>query len=89
MVKRLFKNEDDLNAITGVSGCGPAFVYSFLQGLEDAAVLQGLSRNQARTLVIETVLGSTQLVKESGRSPQDLIHDVTSPGGLQLQVLLK
>ena len=81
--------EDDLNTVTGLSGSGPAFVYTFLQALEDAGVLQGLSRAQSRVLAIETVLGATELVKQSGRSPQDLIHDVTSPGGTTITGLVK
>ena len=70
-----------LHAVTGLSGSGPAYVYLFLQNLEDAGVLLGLSRADSRRLAIQTVLGSAELVRQSHSAPQDLIHDVTSPGG--------
>ncbi len=70
-----------LHAVTGLSGSGPAYVYLFLQSLEDAGVLLGLTRADSRKLAITTVLGSTELTRQSQRSPQELIHDVTSPGG--------
>ncbi len=70
-----------LHAVTGLSGSGPAYVYLFLQNLEDAGVLLGLSRADSRTLALQTVLGSAELARQSHGAPQDLIHDVTSPGG--------
>jgi pyrroline-5-carboxylate reductase len=74
-------NEDMMHAITGLSGSGPAFVELFIQAMEDAGVLLGLPRDMARSLAAQTTAGSARLVQKSGRSPQDLIHDVTSPGG--------
>jgi len=75
------QKEDMMHAITGLSGSGPAFVELFIQSLEDAGVLMGLPRDMARMLATQTTLGSARLVQKSDRSPQDLIHDVTSPGG--------
>ncbi|MBL8033535.1 MAG: pyrroline-5-carboxylate reductase [Leptospiraceae bacterium] len=75
------EQEKLLHAVTGLSGSGPAYVYLFLQNLEDAGVLLGLSRADSRQLAIQTVLGSAELVRQSHSAPQDLIHDVTSPGG--------
>ena len=75
------EQEKLLHAVTGLSGSGPAYVYLFLQNLEDAGVLLGLSRADSRRLAIHTVLGSAELVRQSQVAPQELIHDVTSPGG--------
>lgn len=75
------EQEKLLHAVTGLSGSGPAYVYLFLQNLEDAGVLLGLTRADSRRLAIQTVLGSAELVRQSHAAPQELIHDVTSPGG--------
>lgn len=75
------EQEKLLHAVTGLSGSGPAYVYLFLQNLEDAGVLLGLSRADSRKLALTTVLGSAELVRQSHLAPQELIHDVTSPGG--------
>ncbi|MDH4201028.1 MAG: pyrroline-5-carboxylate reductase [Spirochaetia bacterium] len=81
------KDEDMMHAITGLSGSGPAFVELFIQAMEDSGVLLGLPRDMARILAAQTVLGSARLVQRSDRSPQDLIHDVTSPGGTTISGL--
>ncbi|HRP70204.1 MAG TPA: pyrroline-5-carboxylate reductase [Turneriella sp.] len=75
------ENEKLLHAVTGLSGSGPAYVYLFLQTLEDSGVLLGLSRDDSRRLAMHTVLGSAELARQSQSAPQNLIHDVTSPGG--------
>jgi len=75
------EQEKLLHAVTGLSGSGPAYVYLFLQNLEDAGVLLGLSRADSRKLAIHTVLGSAELLRQAQVAPQELIHDVTSPGG--------
>jgi pyrroline-5-carboxylate reductase len=75
------QNENLMHAITGLSGSGPAYVELFIQALEDAGVLLGIPREMARRLAVQTVAGTAKLVQKSNRSPQDLIHDVTSPGG--------
>lgn len=75
------EQEKLLHAVTGLSGSGPAYVYLFLQNLEDAGVLLGLSRADSRALALQTVLGSAELARQSHEAPQNLIHDVTSPGG--------
>lgn len=90
VVREIFENTGEviyldqeklLHAVTGLSGSGPAYVYLFLQNLEDAGVLLGLSRADSRKLAISTVLGSAELARQSHEAPQQLIHDVTSPGG--------
>jgi len=75
------EQEKLLHAVTGLSGSGPAYVYLFLQNLEDAGVLLGLTRADSRKLALQTVLGSAELARQSQGAPQQLIHDVTSPGG--------
>lgn len=82
------QKEELLHAVTAVSGSGPAYVFLFLQAMEDAAVSHGLTRELARQLSLQTVLGSAQLMKEKGLAQHDLIQQVTSPGGTTIAGLL-
>lgn len=73
--------EEKIDALMGVSGCGPAFVFEFTAALREGGVAAGLTVQEAEKLAVETVLGSARLMARSGRSPEDLRDQVTSPNG--------
>lgn len=73
--------ERQLDAVTGLSGSGPAYVFLVVESLIEAGVAAGLARDVSRELVVETVLGSAKLLSLSGESPEKLRADITSPGG--------
>ena len=75
------EDESMMDAITGVSGSGPAYVFLFMASMIEAAEKNGLSREDAKKLVIQTTLGAAKLAKESGTELFELIRMVSSPGG--------
>jgi len=75
------RDEGQIDAVTGLSGSGPAYVFLILEALGDAGVRQGLPRDTAYQLAFQTVLGSAKLAIESGEHPGVLKDRVTSPGG--------
>jgi pyrroline-5-carboxylate reductase len=77
-----------LNAVTAISGSGPAYVYLIIEALADAGVRVGLPRDVAMTLVTQTVLGAAVMVQESDRHPAALRDDVTTPAGCTIGALL-
>ena len=73
--------ESQLDAVTGLSGSGPAYLFLIIEALADAGVKVGLSRRASMQLAAQTVLGSAKLLIESGQHPGMLKDGVTSPGG--------
>jgi pyrroline-5-carboxylate reductase len=96
LVRRIFEcvgrcvqtDETHFNAITALSGSGPAYYYLIMEAMADAGVRVGLSRELALTLVTQTALGSARMVQSADRHPAALRDDVTTPAGCTIGGLL-
>jgi len=73
--------EKYMDAVTGLSGSGPAYVYLFMEALADGGVRAGLPRDKALSYASQTVLGAAAMLQETGKHPGELKDMVTSPGG--------
>lgn len=75
------ENEDQIDAITALSGSGPAYVFLFIQGLIEGGIKLGLSEESAKKAALQTLLGGTKLAINSDKDLETLIENVTSKGG--------
>ena len=82
-------SEEQMDAVTAVSGSGPAYIFTVIEAMAAGGVQEGLGRETALELAIQTVVGSAQLVAESGEAPMELRAKVCSPGGTTLAAIEK
>ena len=79
--KRVGLREDQIDAVTGVSGSGPAYVFEFAAALREAGIAVGLDHDTAKLLAYETLLGAAKLLVQSPEEAEELRNQVTSPNG--------
>ena len=82
-------SESMMDAVTAVSGSSPAYVFMMIEAMADAAVLEGMPRNQAYTFAAQAVLGSAKMALESKKHPGELKDMVCSPAGTTIDAVQK
>jgi pyrroline-5-carboxylate reductase len=80
-------NEEHLDAVTATSGSGPAYFFLLAEAMIEACILLGLSRDVATDLIIQTMLGSAKMLRDTGKHPVELREMVTSPGGTTIAAI--
>lgn len=80
--------EKFINAVTGISGSGPAFMYTIIEALADGGVKLGLPKNIALELAAQTAAGAAKMILETGKHPSILKDEVTTPGGTTIAGLM-
>lgn len=79
--------ENLMDAVVGISGSSPAYVFMFIEAMADAAVAGGMPRNKAYTFAAQAVLGSAKMVLETGKHPGELKDMVCSPAGTTIEAV--
>lgn len=82
-------DERHMDAVTGLSGCGPAYIYVVLESLTEAGIKVGLPRDLATQLSAQTVLGAAKMLLQTGRHPASLKDEVTTPAGCTIDGLVE
>jgi pyrroline-5-carboxylate reductase len=85
--KVLRLKETHLDAITATSGSGPAYFFLLAEAMIEACILLGLSRDVATELIVQTMLGSAKMLRDTGKHPVELREMVTSPGGTTIAAI--
>jgi pyrroline-5-carboxylate reductase len=85
--KVLRLDEKHLDAVTATSGSGPAYFFLLAEAMIEACILLGLSRDVATDLIIQTMLGSAKMLRDTGKHPVELREMVTSPGGTTIAAI--
>jgi pyrroline-5-carboxylate reductase len=85
--KVLRLKENHLDAVTATSGSGPAYFFLLAEAMIEACILLGLSRDVATDLIIQTMLGSAKMLRDTGKHPVELREMVTSPGGTTIEAI--
>lgn len=85
--KTVIVKEPLMDAVTGLSGSGPAYVCAMLEALSEGGVKMGLPEDIAQELSLQTILGTARMIRETGRRPSELREMVTSPGGTTVEGL--
>src|SRR5665811_18253 len=79
--------EEHLNAVTALSGSGPAYFFLLAEAMIDAGILLGLPRDVSTELIVQTMVGSAKMLRDTGSHPVELREMVTSPGGTTIAAI--